>query len=103
MSAPNHNITPQPNLNHGDTVSSSRQLPAVEVRRMWSGGPLRQWSETNPSRSWLAYATGGYVAAYVCDQCQVPCDGVYFVRGEQKWLCGRCRKAVRKIERKGTR
>ena len=68
----------------------------VTIRRMWPGGPLRQWSGTRPATGkWISFAAGGYAGSYVCDECQRSVDGVYRVVGAQKWLCGACRKAVR--------
>jgi hypothetical protein len=74
---------------------------AIEVRRMWEGGPLRQWSKDNPQRNLTGYAVGlgneleGYVGSYVCEECGEPCGGVYRRRGaaggEAKWVCGACR------------
>jgi hypothetical protein len=40
------------------------------AKRMWPGGPLRQFSETRGSASWTPYDTGGYVGCYVCDTCR---------------------------------
>jgi hypothetical protein len=76
----------------GDSVDNT-----VTVRRMWPGGPLRQWSDKRQPRAgnWIAHAAGGYVGAYLCGGCQAPCNGVYFVQRVKKWLCGACKKGVR--------
>jgi len=65
------------------------------VRRMWEGGPLRQWSEKRESSKWIPYAAGGYVAQYVCDQCRRPSQGVYRAISPGKWLCGPCKQRER--------
>lgn len=70
-------------------------IPAIINRRMWEGGPLRKWSEARPTGKFINYAQGGYAGSYVCEQCQMSCDGVYRVTtkcGQQEWLCGKCRK-----------
>jgi hypothetical protein len=70
---------------------------AIEIKRMWEGGPLRQWSAERPLKGkWIAYATGGFAGCYVCEWCQESADGVYFVREPQKWLCGACKRALGK-------
>ena len=66
----------------------------VQIRRMWEGGPLRNWTERATSVTRLKYsgAIGGYVGAYLCEGCGQVSDGVYQSRGaEQKWLCGACK------------
>jgi len=65
-----------------------------QIRRMWEGGPLRQWSETRHGGNWLASDRGGFTGSYVCGECRQPCDGVYLARHVQKWLWGACKAAV---------
>ena len=73
---------------------------AIEVKRMWDGGPLRQWSATRPLNAggnWVRYQSrdlDGYAGAYVCDGCRMPCRGVYFVQRVSKWLCKACKGKV---------
>ncbi len=64
---------------------------------MWESGPLREWSgaDKRPKSHFIPYAKGGYVGAYACERCCGPCDGVYLVREEQRWLCGACKEAFR--------
>jgi hypothetical protein len=64
-----------------------------EVRRMWEGGPLRQWSAKRTNTTGLALGHGGFAGSYVCDGCQRSVDGLYDVREAKKWLCGACREA----------
>ena len=61
---------------------------------MWQGGPLRQWSAFKTTLTPMSYAEGGFVGSYVCGQCLASSSGVYLVREEQKWLCGRCKSKV---------
>jgi hypothetical protein len=66
--------------------------PEIQIKRMWDGGPLRQWSPDNPTRNFMSYGKGGYVGSYVCDFCQNTCDGLYRVKNSDSWTCGSCRK-----------
>jgi hypothetical protein len=68
---------------HGETNAN------VVRRRMWPGGPLRNWSPTQASAASMLYAKGGYVGGYVCDLCQRTSPGAYHARG--LWLCGGCK------------
>jgi len=74
----------------------------VQIRRMWEGGPLRQWSEKRTNRTGIALASGGFGGCYVCDGCRMPVKGIYLLRGESLpcridfgWVCQPCRRAVR--------
>jgi hypothetical protein len=65
------------------------------LRRMWEGGPLRQFSKTQAKGHYVAYSghfLTGYAGSYVCDQCRKPCAGIYYAKACQSWLCGGCRK-----------
>jgi hypothetical protein len=68
------------------------------VRRMWIGGPLRQFSETQVNSHYIRYSSRfltGFAGSYVCDRCQRPCAGVYPAHPsetQREWLCGGCRK-----------
>jgi hypothetical protein len=67
-----------------------------QVRQMWEGGPLRQFSET--AKGWIPYSTGGYVGSYVCRACFSDCKGVY----EPEWRCAACNAKFRpKTGKKG--
>lgn len=69
---------------------------AIEIKHMWSGGPLRQWSMKKPSNGkWTGLAGGGFVGNYVCERCKRPVDGVYHVREPRRWLCGPCKEALK--------
>ncbi len=71
----------------------------TETRRLWQGGPLRQWAAERVSASWIPYARRGYVGPYVCEHCQAPNTGVY--RTPLGWVCASCkrrRKAPRTVE-----
>jgi len=64
------------------------------LRRMWDGGPLRQFGETQASGHYVAYSSPfltGYAGSYVCDRCLRPCAGVYLVKPPGIWLCGSCK------------
>ena len=76
----------------GDSIT--RRRPLVQIRRMWEGGPLRNWSDRKTTLTPMSHNRGGFVGAYVCERCLGSCDGVYLVREEQSWLCGACRAAV---------
>jgi hypothetical protein len=43
------------------------------------------------------FKTSGFVGNYVCQGCQVPCEGVYRLNvpatGTGKWVCDLCKKA----------
>lgn len=70
----------------------------VEVKRMWEGGPLRQFSGKHEGAAQNYYqspALTGYTGAYVCDECLEPRDGVYRVGRLRKWLCKACKEAVK--------
>lgn len=71
------------------------QKPEGGLKAMWGCGPLRRWSASKSTLTPMGYAEGGFVGSYACGQCRKPCDGVYFVREEQKWLCGPCKSKVR--------
>jgi hypothetical protein len=70
---------------------------SMNVRRMWDGGPLRQFSETQASGHYIRYSgrfLTGFAGAYVCDRCRRPCGGVYLTylsETGQEWLCGGCK------------
>lgn len=76
----------------------------IETKRMWEGGPLRQFStEANrpATGKWISYDNpalnlAGYAGCYVCEGCERSVDGVYYAQGAQKWLCGACKESVRK-------
>ncbi len=68
--------------------------PEVNVKPMWEGGPLGRWSASKTTLTPMRYAKGGFVGSYVCAGCREPCDGVYLVREEQKWLCGPCKSKL---------
>ena len=72
----------------------------IEVKRMWDGGPLRQWAPQRPlhaGSTWVFYSgvIGGYVGPYVCDQCEQPVVGVYRVYHVKKWICKACYELIR--------
>jgi hypothetical protein len=70
------------------------------TRRMWEGGPLRQWAERDDGRqatSWTRYqnpTSDGYAGCYVCDECQEPVGGVYRHMSPVRWICAACREAL---------
>jgi len=65
----------------------------IELRRMWPGGPLRQWSERRHG-NFIPLHSGGFAGRYCCDQCRKPCAGVYRVIHASRWLCGPCKRAL---------
>lgn len=77
-------------------VKEIEQRPAT--RRMWEGGPLRQFSETEAKSHYIAYSgpfLTGYAGSYVCDRCLRPSAGVYIVKEQHSWLCGKCKGQLR--------
>ena len=84
---------------HFPTLPEQNHSEREGVRRMWEGGPLRQFSETEAKSHYVAYSgpfLRGYGGSYVCDRCQRPCAGVYLVRETHKWLCGGCKREPRR-------
>lgn len=90
-------------LKRANTISTGMKqnfpvtLPVMTIKRIWEGGPLRQWSEKRQASSWLKHREG-YVGMYVCDHChELAPGGVYSVRqmsghkGVIAWLCAPCR------------
>lgn len=70
----------------------------MEIRRMWEGGPLRQFSDKREATSWHRYQSPileGYAGQYVCDDCQEAVVGVYRQKSTGKWLCRACYDSVR--------
>lgn len=64
------------------------------LKRMWTNGPLREWSEARERGNQLALASGGYGGAYICDECHESAHmGVYLF--ENRWICGGCRNKLR--------
>ncbi len=68
----------------------------VEHRRMWEGGPLRQFSPERNTTCKMYYESPGlkgYVGAYVCDGCGEPSPGIYSPHHpHRKWLCAACKR-----------
>ena len=62
---------------------------ATTVRRMWKGGPLRQWA-AEPHDHFLSIDPAGYAGRYVCDVCNRPVVGVYKTK-DLGWVCAACR------------
>jgi len=66
-------------------------------RRMWNGGPLRQFSNIPAGGHYIRYSSRfltGLAGAYVCDRCQRPSAGVYLSKPSKtrhEWLCGACK------------
>jgi hypothetical protein len=74
-------------------IVSSPTAAAIEVRRMWHGGPLRQTSSARISGSWIPSAGpefAGFLGPYVCEACSKIVPGLY-ERAEKKWVCSACR------------
>jgi len=72
----------------------------IEIRRMWEGGPGRQFSATRfgSATPYESPVLKGFAGNYVCDECQQGCKGVYQVKASDStilWLCSPCRKTVR--------
>jgi len=44
--------------------STSKQC-AVQIRRMWEGGPLRNWSDRKTTLTPISHHRSGFVGAYV--------------------------------------
>jgi len=78
---------------------------AIETKRMWETGPLRQWANERPAgkSSWTRYENGnlvGFAGPYVCDDCLQPVVGVYRQKGGAKWICRGCYELVLSPKRK---
>ena len=76
----------------------------IEIRRMWPGGPLREFATERPNSSWgtpyQSNTLAGFAGRYVCESCLKPSPmGVYQVTAAQNrgssWLCAACREKVR--------
>lgn len=65
-----------------------------QTKRMWNGGPLRQFSTERGTASWTALDGGGYGGQYVCDECGFPVVGLYKAAAAV-WRCSECREAHR--------
>jgi hypothetical protein len=65
-----------------------------QVRPIWLGGPSRIWSPYRRSGASLPTTGGGFLGAYVGQQCKKPCPGVFRISQglevAEKWLCGGC-------------
>src|SRR3974390_2818824 len=60
------------------TGKEQTAVAEIEVRRMWEGGPLRQWTAKRPSSGkWVPYEHGGFAGRYVCADCQQTVAGLY--------------------------
>lgn len=73
----------------------SNRVP--EATRMWSGGPLRLFSETRFSGS-IQVESGqrtGFAGSYVCDECKEPSIGVY--AAGPGWICAGCKDGTVRI------
>lgn len=69
------------------------------VRRMWEGGPLRQFSQTQVGGHYIRISSPlltGYAGSYVCDRCLRPSAGVLRPPTLQEWLCGGCKAQIRR-------
>jgi len=73
-----------------------------EIRRMWEGGPLRQFSADRVG-SWTPLDTGGYGGQYICDTCKNPVSGIYEAVDGNGWQCSDCKgvaaKAAPKVKK----
>jgi len=65
------------NVNCQSESSTSRQS-LVQTRRMWEGGPLRQWAGKRITSSWVRHRERS-AGKYVCDDCgnRAPNGGVH--------------------------
>lgn len=63
-----------------------------EAKRMWEGGPLRQFALVRGSANWTQYDGGGYAGLYVCDQCQKPTSGGVYRTAAGVWKCAGCKE-----------
>ena len=80
----------------------NRAEPSPHVlKRMWPGGPLRQFSKRQAGGNYTAYSgpiPTGYAGSYICERCQRPCAGIYFVRPVKNWVCGPCKRTFELLE-----
>ena len=69
--------------------------PNVELRRMWLGGPLRQFAAEKVSNAFIPYGERGstptFAGRYACDGCQMPTAGLYPAKTGKGWLCAGCK------------
>jgi len=79
--------------------SSTPEQTLVQIRRMWEGGPRREFAH-RPSSNWGTPYQDGYAGQYIGDHCGRPrLNGVYsvrYLRGPSSayvWLCAECRGA----------
>lgn len=68
-------------------ASREGEAAVSEVKRMWEGGPLRNFSETRMN-GWISAHHGGFLGPYACEECRETTDGVY--RTDGGWLGGCC-------------
>ena len=77
------------------TGKEQTAVAEIEVRRMWEGGPLRQWTAKRPSSGkWVPYEHGGFAGRYVCADCQQTVAGLYRQNAGAKWLCEACKRKL---------
>jgi DNA-directed RNA polymerase subunit RPC12/RpoP len=74
----------------------------IEIREMWTGGPLRKFSTMHVNSTWKPYesaAVRGYVSGYVCKDCMRDVLGVHWT--SDGWKCARCRHNRKSQPEKG--
>ena len=76
-------------------MATATLTPQAEMRRMWPGGPLRQWSPVREGGCSMPLDGGGYGGPYECEGCLTPVPGVYRVITQPQrggtWLCASCK------------
>jgi hypothetical protein len=96
--------------------SPEPQIDPIEVlpygvKRMWPGGPLRQFSN-RPFLGSIPYHGGGYAGAYICAACEAPTSGRRYSGPNEgirraisekdlklAWVCTYCKATSVEVER----
>ena len=71
-----------------------------DTKRMWNGGPTRQFSLERGAASWTPYDGGGYAGQYICDDCGNPVVGLYKA-SHGMWRCADCRSKAKPLAPRG--
>ena len=66
-------------------------MSQIQIRQMWTGGPLRRFATDRPNPQWIPLDSGGYASNYVCAECRKDVKGVHRTPPDG-WKCGECRR-----------
>jgi hypothetical protein len=76
----------------GSSPTDEGDSSPTEIKQMWPGGPLRQYSNQRPASNWIPYDGVGYVGSYVCNSCGKVTSGVY--QTLEGWMCAEHRDNI---------